>query len=275
MGRRVRFYVRIQAMMLGHLFDEPEADYFASGAWGSSSARKAIRSPQAAMDSFQGIDAPSSSAFGLGTAWDRSITGVGKWAVRPPGLDGRTKEGKAWLAEQDADTQIITVDEGRKIERMRERMPAPLYGMLLQSQFQQVSRVKAGSIAMQARYDVVSNGRIIDLKTTSKPLDDFPRSVITYGYHFQAAWYRTVWALATGDAPPEFWFLVTETQSPYESRLFMPDEEFYAVAHELVQRAMCVLEECTVSGDWTSPAASIATLSLPKWAGKVVEVDGF
>ena len=127
-------------MRLGHLFTEPEAEYFSSGAWGSSSARRALVSPQAAWDNFTGIEQISSSAFALGTAWDRHLTGEGQYIVRPADVDGRTKEGKAWLASVPADAQVITAQEGEKIALMEKRMDPHLKRMLEGAQIQKKKR---------------------------------------------------------------------------------------------------------------------------------------
>lgn len=253
-------------MRLGHLFTEPESDYFTSGAWGSSSGRRMLVSPQAAHDNFTGVEQISSSAFALGTAWDRFLTGEGTYVVRPSDIDGRTKAGKEWLQAQAPDAQILSSEEGRKMSLMAERMPKSLRTLTDGDYFQMVSRCEMAGFAAQARYDAVSSSAIIDIKTTSSPLEDFARSAYKYGYHFQSGWYRMVWAKASGEKAPPFWFLVTETVSPYRTALFQPDEDFDNHGLDLASKAMMLIGQHTAENDWADTGSMVKTLSLPKWA---------
>ena len=86
-----------------------------------------------------------------------------------------------------------------------------------------------------------------------------------------------MWAAATNDNPPPFWFMVTETVSPYRTVLFQPDDEFVSRGNEDFNRAMEVIQTRTQLGDWSDMASPIKTLSLPKWAGyqQEQEPEGF
>lgn len=264
--------------MVQHLIEEPECDYFTSGAWGSSSAKRGLVSIRAAKDMFDNKDMASSPSFALGTAWDRMLTGVGEWAERPEDLNARTKEGQAWLKEQAAnDVQVVDAKQALTIRTMRERMPSALADIIKGARCQLVSRAcSLGGTPVQARYDAVTPTAIVDIKTTGKHIEDFPRQCVNYGYDFQAAWYRFVWKLASGEEAPPFHFLVSETISPYRTVLFQPDDEFYRIGIDKVVTALMRIDRARTSDCWNDDGLSVRTLILPKWAQmKQDEDEGF
>lgn len=61
---------------------------------------------------------------------------------------------------------------------------------------------------------------ILDIKTTRKPLHQFPKECWTMGYFTQAAWYLDTHELITGHRPHSFVWLVVTNKAPFMSRLF-------------------------------------------------------
>lgn len=253
------------------LFHEPEAEYHSGFAIGSTTAKKALVSVRHAKDHMEGIDKPESSGFSLGKAWDELITGTPSYVVRPEGLDGRTKEGKAWLAENEG-KNVLKVEEAGDLYRMTSRVPpeiATMFGLTKsEDAFQLVGRVPlAHGLTVQCRIDMLIGRLAYDLKTTSKPIEDFGRSAFQYGYHIQAGWYMMVCQMA-GFPLDGFRFIVTETKSPYRTVEFIPDSEFlekgYAQACEALRRLQLAFE----FDNWNDQTTGPMTLSLPKWATK-------
>lgn len=258
-------------MPITPLFHEPEAEYHSGFAIGSTTAKKALVSVRHAKDHMEGIDKPESSGFSLGRAWDETITGIPSFVVRPEGLDGRTKEGKAWLSENEG-KNVLKTDEAEALGRMIARIPVDIAGMFESAAadraFQLVGRVPlANGLTVQCRIDMLIGRLAYDLKTTSKPIEDFSRSAFQYGYHIQAGWYMMVCQMA-GFPLDGFRFIVTETKSPYRTVEFIPDSEFlekgYAQACEALRRLQLAFE----SDNWNDQTTGPLTLSLPKWATK-------
>lgn len=142
----------------------------------------------------QQIPAPDSDAFRVGRAFedyllnrpafDSSVT------VRPEGIDGRTKEGKAWLASH---TGLVITDadfQGFKHMAAAVAEHSTASGMIAASKQQPTIRGELFGVPCQARPDMVNiEGRYtLDLKTTIT-LDDLAtgRGIARYGYHHQAA----------------------------------------------------------------------------------------
>jgi hypothetical protein len=257
---------------------EPDSQYFSwPDCWGSTDAKRFHESPQKAWDYRNGVvPSPDSAAFAFGRAWDCLTTTphdfAKRFAVRPDGLDGRTKEGKAWLADQRAaGTETLTQDDHGRLMLMRERMPQVFADMLTgmaSGISQAIVRVPGpGAWFHQCKVDVFypKQDLMLDVKTTSDSLDRFANSSTKFGYHIQAGWYRAAWFDLTGRLP-DFQFLVTETQSPFRTRLFTPDEQFYACGDRIAEELRQGITRCYETGDWSDCAPMDQTLSLPAWA---------
>ena len=104
---------------------------------------------------------------------------------------------------------------------------------------------------------------IIDIKTTSKPLEEWERSAWTYGYPFQAGWYRKAFGYATGERLG-FGFVVTETVAPWRTAYFMPTPRWLAKGDALAADAIGLISRCTATGDW-SDVRTGRTLDVPGW----------
>jgi hypothetical protein len=248
---------------------EPESEYFTSQSWGSSDARKALISPRCAMDYRTGVAKATSSGFAMGTAWDIFHTGdATSLAIRPADLDGRTKEGKAWASE-NAGKVTVTHEEWETIKRMGERMPFNCIEATATArankQCQLVGRTDMDGVSVQCRVDLLSGGVLYDLKTTSKPIEQFAKAAFGYGYHVQAGWYRMVAHAITGKDWP-FRFIVTETVAPWRTVEFIPDSDFTAYGDAKAREALAIIAECTRKNEWPETISPTCTLTLPKWA---------
>jgi hypothetical protein len=255
-------------------WQEPDASYFASGAWGSSDARLVVTSPRAAADKREGIVLrKDSKAFDMGHAWDAWMSSnfgfdlAEQFWIKSEGFDGRTKEGKA-EKERNAGRIELTHDDARALRLMRERMPATLADMLDASKSQRVARVARDGWAQQCKCDLLLDDCVVDFKTTGKPLEEFHRSAINYGYPFQAAWYLDTLNEAMPFAPTKWLLLVTETISPYRTRLFHTTDEWLEYGRMMVEDAQETITRCTQSGNWSDQGMVTGMLDLPRWAEK-------
>ena len=87
-----------------------------------------------------------------------------------------------------------------------------------------------------------------DLKTT-KSLDGFHWDADSFGYYFQAAFYRIGVHAATGEWLP-FRFIAVEKEPPYLVRIFEPSDNTLHLAGMVVRDTMRLLARCRDRDDW-------------------------
>lgn len=128
-----------------------------------------------------------------------------------------------------------------------------------------------GGIDCKARLDCITTmgnfGRvIIDLKSTqdSNP-EAIKKSIATYGYHRQAAWYRH--ALALEGIPTEaFIFVFVEKQPPYNLTVAVISEAAQAAATEEIRTALDTFRQCQESNCWPDYTnGQVVEVDLPEW----------
>jgi hypothetical protein len=255
------------------LFREPDEQYFASGAFGSSHAKAALESPAKLRDLRDGVHrVPDSPAFRMGRMWEAYLCSGGDDSlilVRPPDLDGRTKAGKEWKAEAESSGRpIATQEEMGALRRMLERM-TPHQRELGELPAQLVGRIDAGGWFAQCKLDLFDEmaGAVIDIKTTSAPLEKWTASAWWYDYHVQAGWYRWVMSEAGMDRMP-FGFLVSETICPWHSAVFWASSDFLAAGDERAAAAAGIISGCSASGIWGRGFPPETMVSPPAGAGR-------
>jgi exodeoxyribonuclease VIII len=107
----------------------------------------------------------------------------------------------------------------------------------------------------------------IDLKTTvdARP-EAFSRSVYTYAYHMQNAFYADQYEWITGRKLKDFIFLVVESESPYSVKMYRLDDESVEIGRHMYRKALDIYAQCKESGIWPGyDCNEIETLRLPEW----------
>jgi hypothetical protein len=186
-----------------------------------------------------------------------------------PDADRRTTAWKeaAKQAEVDAVT-LMTDDEWRMLHAMRESVLAnPVARSLLEGAEHEVGFRMAspyGAYQVQCRADALHRWVMIaDLKTTAD-LDDFGRSVVSFGYHRQAALYRWIVAQACGEVLP-FSFIVVEKEAPlYRCRVFDLESVLIERGWNDVEAALIEVGERTATDDW-SDHRDADVVAAPAW----------
>lgn len=124
----------------------------------------------------------------------------------------------------------------------------------------------------KSRFDWLLPSAIVDLKTTSDAsADAFARSVASYRYHVQDAFYSQA-AASCGIPVEHFLFVAVETAPPYAVAIYQLDDEAREIGRRLYLRDLRRLQECRERDEWPAYPVEISTLSLPKWA--TYGVDG-
>ena len=121
------------------------------------------------------------------------------------------------------------------------------------------------------RFDKLTNcGIAVDLKTTvdARP-DPFSRSILTYGYNIQNAFYEDQYNWITGDFLQDFVFIAIESESPYAAKLYRIDEDSLLIGREAYRKALDSYAYCLEMDEWPSyEDQEIEEIGIPSWAIK-------
>jgi hypothetical protein len=229
-------------------------------------------------------------AFRLGSAAHCAVleptTFWGRYALRPEGIDRRTKEGKIAFAEFEAEhagKTIITQEENNAVcEMVVAARLHPLASELLAAGSPELSwRVEpAGGMALQCRTDwfnpagcELSSGRpyVADLKTVES-LDadafrNFERACFNFGYHRQAGFYLPLITEIIGSPVFDFYFIVVEKAEPYGVAVYRLSDAATARGHDETITDLIRLQACIKDQQWPNLPNDLREIGLPKWYG--------
>jgi|TARA_R100001163_G_scaffold12521_2_gene11639 hypothetical protein len=180
-----------------------------------------------------------------------------------------TKAGKEQAKEIEAAGQIaITQTQWNKAMGFRLALAQnPLASFFLSSGEPEVSifsEDEETGLAIKGRLDWIQpNGTIVDLKTVgagkASP-KEFAKQVASFKYHVQAAHYLE---LAQAD---RFVFIVVEREAPFLISCVELDQAALIEGENIRRRALRLVADCELSGDWPGYTPELQTLSLPSWA---------
>lgn len=222
--------------------------------------------------------APPTDAMIFGTALHSALLQperVTSFAVRPEGLDGRTKAGKEWLAANE-DKIVLFPTQSVAIKRMVENVWAhPVAKRLLAgSDFERsLFATDENGVLRKGRLDVLTKaGNILpDVKTCeSAAPDDFEKSVVNYRYMVQAAYYLDL-AELVGIKREKFCFICVEKSPPYCVAVHQLDDLVVEWGRKLYQRDLTVYRQCLESGVWPGYSPEVGIIGVPQWARKEME----
>lgn len=122
-------------------------------------------------------------------------------------------------------------------------------------------------VPRKCRIDRLGVGMIVDLKTTKDTTAKaFANSVLKFGYHRQAVWYRQGVAALENQHWP-FVFVCCQTEEPYAVEIFNLSDDFLEHGRMEIESALERLAECQESDRFLSPTFGIVQqLELPRWA---------
>lgn len=188
-----------------------------------------------------------------------------------PNIDRRTKQGKAdWdkFAAEHPTCELITSEEHSRILAIRDAVNAHSIAAKLIAKIDAVEvstfwTDKDTGVECKCRPDaVLSNGMLIDLKTTQDAGDGFASSVRKFRYHVQAAFYGD--GMGSMETRPMV-FIAVETQPPYLVACHMIAPDSLQCGREAYKRNLQTYASCMESGNWYGYAEKIHSIELPAW----------
>lgn len=202
-----------------------------------------------------------------------------RYVVRPEGLDGRTKEGKAWLAQHESSrVDILPHDVGLAVEDMRRAIYRnPEARRILEAGGKPEEPVywidSETAIVCKGRLDLLGPNAIIGLKTTRKIKPArFASEAAALGYHLQWAFYRDgVGQSHQIDLPVIE--IVVENIPPYDVVVYDIPEEVLDAGRDAYRDSLKRLDQCRETGEFPGVATGRLQFQLPAWAAHDEDVS--
>lgn len=254
----------------------PSSAYHAHAALSSSGARKLLPPSCPALFKWERDNqAAPKRHFDFGHAAHRLVLGEGPELVVVEAADWRTNAAKEQRDAAYAAGQVpLLPDDFEMVKAMslalagHPLVPTRMPGKPEQSLFAQD---EATGVWLRARLDWLPDATgermvLVDYKTTrSAEPGSFARSVATYGYYQQAAWYLDmVTALGIAD-DPAFLFVAQEKTPPYLVTVFEMDEHALRIGRMRNRSAIDIFAECSANDEWPGYSSEIETIGLPAW----------
>ena len=270
----------------------PAAEYHARSEYSASLLRAGQRSMLALQHARQRQGEPS-DAMVLGTLCHLRVLEPHRWAdevvVRPAGLNGRTKEGKAWLSAVAAtERTVITQSMADTVERVTAAVGAhgEASRLLGEATDREVTVIwEAAGIPMRSRLDLARLGNVsvqdqwvADLKTTrdASPAA-FRRSCESLGYYAQAAVYLDA-ASAAGCWPEAYYVIAVEPVAPHDCVVYRLSDAAISLGRAQYRAVLERVAEAEAVGRWPGVSDAVVELEPSPWfsaaAGPELDWEG-
>jgi hypothetical protein len=268
---------------LGIVSGMPNAEYHAlTEAVGSTGLRRLAKSPLHFFGATLDPDRPAASEptaamFG-GTLTHCALLEPHaldtRYVVKPPGHDGRTREGKAWLETVGGREAISAQQLASSLHQAQMMRALPEIGGFLATGEAEVSAFwvdKRTGVFCKCRPDWVSprGDRVVllDVKTTQDASPrGFARSVWNYRYDLQAAFYSEGFEQASGLMVMGFVLVAVETEWPHACASYMIDDADMERARDQNHELLELYRRCQAVNSWPGYSNTITPISLPAWA---------
>jgi hypothetical protein len=222
----------------------------------------------------------SSDAQELGQAFHDGILSPhifkNKYVKMPE--DIKVRRGKEWdiFLTENKDKKIISKEDWRKLLAMQASfINHPKAHLLLNDgKAEDTFYYELDGIQCKCRPDFTNTkyNCLIDLKTTTSALlDDFSRSVASYRYHVQAAWYLDGVNMFVGEERfDKFIFIAIETKPPFSVCIYELGNESIEEGRRQYKKDLNkykeYLENKNNKNYFTGVSQEIITIQLPTWA---------
>ena len=199
-----------------------------------------------------------------------------RFVVAPDFGDLRTKIGKAAKAEflehVLRDREMVKADDFDLIRRMTDSVMAHptarnlIVGGEAEQRIDWIDPETGLRCKARADYRLRELRMCVDVKSTDNASPStFARSVATYRYHVQDAFYRSGFA-AIGEPIDYFVFLAVEKEPPYLASVCYVDDAALERGAELMLRDLATLKRCVETNEWPGYPIDLTPIALPAWA---------
>lgn len=249
--------------------------YRAHPALNYSAAKSLLRSPKHFQAALNRKFEPSREML-IGT-YVHEIVLEGKtpsYIVRPADIDLRTKDGKAWK-EKNTGREILSPDEDSAVRSAAAAVKASAdaqYLLNLCPNREHGIVQQYGGVDIKGKLDAYGQDEagksiVLDFKTTSNAdPEEWGRRSFGLRYPMQTSWYQSLLALELGlDEPPVYFWLVVETQEPYDVVIYQPPDEALEIGRAQMKHCIDTYKTCKDTGKWPGYSKGIINLDVPSW----------
>lgn len=249
------------------VFNMPDPDYRAVDAVSQSTLKTIVRKTPAHYIHEVKNGRPDSPSLKFGRYFhDIVLLGKSDYPVRPEGLDGRTKEGKAWLdANQGKET--VTFEDAAKVKAMEAALLShPDAARAMAAGKAEVSVfAHLEGIPCKGRFDwlPLSGNAIVDAKTCEDASDaGFAASFSKFDYHIQAAFYLALAQEAGLTDRTSFVFLAIEKEAPHGVGVYEAAADAIEKGQNDFSRALNIIRQCREMNEWPAYPTGVRTVNL-------------
>lgn len=186
-------------------------------------------------------------------------------------LDLRTREGKAQAKRaNEGEVTLVTSSDWETARAMSASLTRnTIWERMVSAGFDAEISVYSTyrGLDVKGRLDVLCEldgaTYIADLKTTKDASpESIQKSIATFGYHRQAAWYKLLMHLEGIDVK-DFIFFFVETHAPYIVTPVILDIVAEETGMDELEHAVQLYIDCMTSNNWPGYTDSIAYIGLP------------
>lgn len=184
----------------------------------------------------------------------------------------RTKAAQEWRAEQETNGKtVVTQEQMFAANEIALTIQDELDPAFSEGPEYEVAIYADTPHKVKCMIDVVpaSAPGLIDIKTISSIQDEqtLVRTILSRGYHWQAAMYLDLWNAATDQNRTDFHLLFIETEAPYETAWVKLSKKMLDTGRGEYQHALMQWYQCVKSGVWPKTINGVLTAELPAWYG--------
>ena len=191
------------------------------------------------------------------------------FAVKPQDIRLNTKAGKEW-AQEHHNKIIIDSELGNNLYEMEKSFmdsPAKLIYQIKGKSELSYFWNDIGLVKGKCRPDWISDDGniIVDIKTTTDASPKgFQKSISTWGYHLQLAWYmRGLQKL--GIPCNEFIFIAIEKTPPFSVGVYSADKEMILFGNQEINKLVVDIDKALNEKNFPDYTPEIMSLGLPPW----------
>ena len=254
--------------------------YHANSAFGSSTAKLAVKSLMLCHDRMTGIDTiPNHPHFQIGSIIHLAVLEPEKFkaqVVSEGPINDKTGKPYGRDTQKFSDWQAANPDKmvvEPWIHTLLKRMPAEVKELLKTGVAEaSIYQTAACGLPVKCRPDHLDGTVITHLKTCVD-VDRLERDIEKFEYWFASSWYNTVMLLETGKKHSSQ-FVFAEKKPPFRWRIVKKIDADYAMyADEVVAKTIGKLQVASVSGDWADHDEIEVMVSRPDWMGDEIDED--
>jgi len=256
----------------------PEDDYFSIDAASQSTLNHMIKTPAHCFSYQEAPHEPTKDMIMGSAIHTYTLEGhtafSERYGVLPEGTDRRTKIGKEiYSIIKDKGLTILNYQQFEIVRSIRQSIHQNSFasdllfsreGLTEVSMFWQNDDV---DYPCKGRIDRIADDHVlVDLKTTDDASPDcFLKSVVKYGYHRQAQFYKDGYYAVTGNVPDAFYFVVVEKKPPFCVATYELNDQMLAVGKSEYHELLFRYKECKETAKWPGYPDDPVMLELPGW----------